>query len=347
MVALALTGCARMVTLSEPKSEAHLDAMAEASRHRRHGRLEEAVEAYGRAAATADRRVDRDEARYRQAKTLARMDEVDRALDLLDAIAAVEPPSRRTARAYFDAALLREEHGDRDEAMEGFRTVALEHSDSGLGKRALWFLVKDRRDVGDDDGALALVRSLYPRLKDTSLGDDLLDFEAQILMDRGDREGARAAWERLVAEHPYPQGHRWGETLHRLADLAEEDDEPERAIGYLKHLVQRHDRTNLVGSYTLPTMPRAQLRIARLYRDAVGDRPKAEAAFRHLVRRFPRSTLRDDALVELGEMWLEDGRHADACKVFARVLDEYEVGRAYRRAGEHVQSRCGQASATR
>jgi TolA-binding protein len=336
-----------MVTLSEPKSETFLDAMAEASRHRHHGRIEEAAEAYGRAAAEADRRVDRDEARYRQAKTLAKLDRVDEALDLLDAIAQAQPVSRRTARALFDAALLRERRGDREGALQGFRRVVLEHSRSGLAARSLWYLVKDRRDEGDDEGALALVRGLYPRLRVTPLGDDLLDFEARILLERGDREGARAAWERLVDEHPYPQGHRWADTLHRLADMAEEDEDPERAIGYLRAIVQRHETTTMVGSYTLPAMPQAQMRIARIYRHTVGDTAEAARAYRRLVRRFPRSTLRDDALVEMAEMWLEEGRRDDACEVFRRVVDEFEVGRARRRAAEHGEGSCGEARARR
>jgi TolA-binding protein len=336
-------GCARMVTLSEPGSAAHLDAMAEGTRHAHHGRLEEAAEAYGRAAAEADRRVDRDEAQYRQAKTLVRLERVDEALALLDGIAAREPPSRRTARATYDAALLREKGGDREAALRGFRVVVLEHSRSGQAARALWFLVKDRRDAGDDDGALELVRGLYPRLEDTPLGDDLLDYEARIHLDRGDRDRARATWERLVEAHPYPQGHRWDDTLHRLADMAEEDAEPRRAIAHLEALVQRHDTTVMVGSYTLPSMPRAQLRIARIYRDALEDVDAAAAAYRRLVKRFPRSTLRDDALVEMAEMWLEAGRRDDACKVFHRVVEEFEVGRARRRAVRHLETECAAA----
>ncbi|MFW6086387.1 MAG: tetratricopeptide repeat protein [Myxococcota bacterium] len=334
-------GCARMVTLSAPDSEAFRDAMAEATRHEHHGRREEAARAYARAAEAADRRVDRDEADYRRAHVLEELGHTDRALTLLDDIASRRPPSRRTARARFDAALMRYDTGAKDAALKGFRTVAVEHSDSGLGGRALWYLVKDRRDADDDAGALRLVRSLYPRLRDTSLGDDLLHYEARILKDRGDRAGARAALERLVDNHPYPQGHRWDDALLELSEWAEEAGEPRRAIGYLEALVQRHDTTTMVGSYTLPSMPKAQLRIAQLYRDEVGDDEAAAAAYERLVAKFPRSTLRDDALFELGELHFDRGDRAAACELFERVEREFEVGHARRQAAERLREDCG------
>lgn len=334
-------GCARMVTLSEPDSEAFRDAMAEATRHEHHGRREEASRAYARAAEAADRRVDRDEADYRRAHVLEELGHTDEALALLDDIGSRRPPSRRTARARFDAALLRYDAAERERALAGFRTVVLEHPDSGLGGRALWYLVKDRRDAGDDGGALRLVRSLYPRLRDTSLGDDLLHYEARILKERGDRAGARAALERLVDNHPYPQGHRWDDALLELSEWAEEKGDARRAIGYLEALVHRHETTTMVGSYTLPSMPKAQLRIAQLYRHELGDGDAAASAYERLVSKFPRSTLRDDALFELGELHFEQGDRAAACELFERVAREFEVGHARRQAAERVRDDCG------
>lgn len=341
--ALALVGlhagCARMVTLSEPDSPGYMDAMAEATRHEHHGRLEEAERAYARAVKLARRRVDQDEARYRRANILEELGQHEQALRLFDAIAVREPPSRRTARATFDAALLREQLGRREKAMAGFREVVREHPDSGLGGRALWYLVKDRRDRGDDAGALAMLRPLYPRLRETTLGDDVLHHRAIILLDRGDREGARRALERIVDEHPYPQGHRWDDALMKLADLAEEDGQLLRAAGYMRALVRPHETTSMVGSYTLPNMPKAQLRMARLYRRA-GAHEEAASAYRELGDEFPRSILRDDALYELGDMRFEQGRRQEACELFREVTEEFEVGHARREAADRLARDC-------
>ncbi|MFW5921541.1 MAG: tetratricopeptide repeat protein [Myxococcota bacterium] len=336
----AAPGCARMVTLSEP-NEAYLDAMAEATRHAHHGRLEEAVRAYGRAAGVADRRVDRDEARYRQAKALQELGRTEEALVVLEDLAAARPPSRRTARSCFDAALIRHQRGHRERALTGFRQVVDEHPDSGLGGRALYYLLDHHREHDDVDGALRLLESLYPELRDTTLGDDVLHHRARLLLARGDRDGARATLETLVENHPYPQGHRWDDALVELADMAEEDGDPERAIGYLESLVQRRDTTTMVGSYTLPSMPKAQLRIARLYRDAVGDAEAAAAAFERMAADYPRSILRDDALFELGVLRLEQDRRGEACDLFERVTREYEVGHARRKARAHLKEHCG------
>src|SRR5690606_31753009 len=99
--ALAISGC--IATISQPRGAAHLAAMREATRHYHHGRYEEAARAWGEAARTAERRVDRDEAEYRRARTLLDLDRDREALSVLDAIARRRPISRRTVRARFDA----------------------------------------------------------------------------------------------------------------------------------------------------------------------------------------------------------------------------------------------------
>ncbi len=338
LLTLALAACTP--TLSEPRGEAHLDAMARARRHYHHGRMQEAAEAYGEASRHAERRVDRDEALYRRAKALERAGDRSLALAVLDEVAARRPVSRRTVRALFDASKLRLELGRTEEGLDGLRRLALEHPEHGLASRSLWYLLQDFERRDDPDGALALLDEVYAEVGDTALGDDALAHRADLLLARGERARAREALERIVADHAYPDGERWDDALVQLADLAEEDGAYREAIGYLERMLSVHEWTNAPGSYTLPSFPPAQLRIARIWRDHLDDRAAAERAFRTVYDEFPTATVRDDALVELGEMLLDAGEREEACGILRDALEEFEVGRARRRAAERVARDC-------
>lgn len=332
-----LVGC--VPTLSQPRGEAHLAAMRDATRHHHHGRMEDAAAAWDEAARTAERRVDRDEAAYRRARTLLRMDRATEALAALDEIAERRPISRRTVRATFDAALIRLERGETERAYAALEWIVRERPGDGPASRSLRLLMSGRE--GEAAGArLAFLRDLYEEVGTSDLGDDILTFEAQILRDRGDRAGAVRVYERLLEDHPYPHGQRWDDTLHRLADMAVEDGEYERAIAYLERMIADHVETVTPGSQTLPGFPLARLRIARIYRDHLDDPERAAAHFRRMHDQFPTSRLRDDALYELGAMWLDRGEPARGCPILHEVFTEVEVGHARRLAADRFELEC-------
>lgn len=337
IVALGLAGC--VPTLSGPGSEAHLDHMAEASRHHAHGRDGEAAAAWHEAAAEADRRVDRDEALYREAQTRRRAGELDAALALFDEIAALEPPSRRTARALFESARIRLDRGERERALADLRAVCERFAGEGPASRALRLLAAQ---TSGPDERLALARSLEA-ITEPDLRDDLFALEAEALIERGapgDRAAARAALERIVTERRYPLALRWDDAFMRLADLAEEDGEPRAAIAYLERMLTPHSEGLVPGSYTQPLMPQAAIRIARLHRDALHDVAAADAAFQRVVRQFGSSTLADDARVERGELLLEAGRAGEGCAALREAAERHEVGGAVRRARERLERDC-------
>ena len=331
-----VVGCVKMTTLSQPRGEEHLKALAEGERHYRHGRLQESVDAFMHAAQSAERRVDKDEALYRCTRTLQEQKNYTQALEILHEIAERQPVSRRTARALFDAALIRDRIlGEKEAAYAGYDRVIVEHSDSGLGVRALFHRLNGLADNPEDK--LTYIDVMYEKVGTTTLGDDLLYAKAELLLEQEARDEAKLSLLRLVDEHPYPFGHRWDNALVRLADLEEEEKDYQAAIAYLERLVHRNEETNLVGSYTLPTFPKAQLRIARLQRDHLHDRDAADSAYRRLERKFPRSILRDDARLERALLWIDDDKRK-ACKLLQSVVDDFEVGHARRLALQHLQS---------
>ncbi len=333
-LSLALSGC--IATISEPHSEAHVAAMREATRHHHHGRMEEAAEAWDEAARTADRRVDRDEAEYRRAQTFRRLGRTDEALALFDAIEARRPISRRTMRARFEAARIRIDRGETEAGHAALEAIVRERPEDGPARRALAILLAAR----SAEAQLAFVRELYLVVGETDLGDDLLATEARLLEAAGDLDGAVATLERIVREHPYPRGQRWDDALTHLADLAEARGDFAGAIAHLERMIGPHTQTVIPGSQTLPTFPRAGLRIARLYRDGLDDPEAAERAFRAMVAEFPTSLLRDDALYELGAMWLDRGQPARGCPVLREVVEGFDVGHARRLAQRRLDADC-------
>ncbi|MCC6875478.1 MAG: tetratricopeptide repeat protein [Sandaracinaceae bacterium] len=336
---LAILVASCVPTLSAPRGEAHLSALRDARRHFHHGRFDEAAASFALAASAAERRVDRDEALYAQARSLLRLDRRREALAILDEVAARRPVSRRTARALFDSALVRLELGEAERADSDLERVVRHYPDDGPASRALWYLLRARENQSPQE-RLRFLSRLYDEVGQHDVGDDLLDAEADLFLEIGDRAGAVAALERLVREHAYPHGQRWDDALVRLADLAQEDGDHERAIALLTRLLEPHQRELPPGTTTLPTMPAARLRIARIYRDRLHDPVRAAHHFEGVTTQFPESLLRDDALFELGEMWLDGGRRVEGCAMLARVVREFEVGHARRLARERHERDC-------
>ncbi len=335
LAAVLSAGCPP--TLSRERGPAYLAAMARADRAHSHGDMHAAATAFADAARHAQRRVDRDEAEFREAHALERVGDDPHALALFDAIAARRPVSRRTVRALYDASLLRAHRGDQAGALAGYRRIVREHPGSGLAARALFWVVPSFPSAS---AARAYLASLYAHVGTSDLGDDILMHEADLALSVHDRAGARAALVRIVREHPYPQGGLWDDALWRLADMEVEDGRPRRAIAWLERMVSVRETTWGTGSYTRPRFAPAQLRIARLYRDALHDFDHAAAAFRATYDDYPTSLLRDDALVELGEMELDAGKQQKGCATLRRALAEFSVGSARRRAHTRVIRDC-------
>lgn len=338
VLALPLLLSACPPTLSRSRSPAFDARLAQAERDAHHGRDEQAATGFGEAAELAERRVDRDEARYRQARTLVDAGERAEALEIFDAIAAAQPPSRRTVRALFDASKLRARGDDATAATAGFLRVVREHPESGVAGRALHWLLRGQ----SAQAVLTRLVSLDVAVGDTSLGDDILMRMHDAHVELEESAAARQDLERLVERHPYPHGERWDDAILLLAAMDLEAQQPDDALQRLERMLERAESTHLSGSYTLPGFPKAHLLIAQIHRDADSParRNDADRWYRTLEDAFPTSILRDDAAAERGFMWLDAGEVERGCEILADALEEFEVGHARRLAAERHAQDC-------
>jgi tetratricopeptide (TPR) repeat protein len=330
-------------TISKPRGEKHLDALAAAEADQHAGRLEEAAREYQKAADAAERRVDRDEALYRESRVLARLDRHAEAIAICDKLAAAEPPARRTLRARLDASRYRLLTGEDERAEHDLLALVLEHPDTGPGKSALRLLLSRHVDgASDPRAALTWVRDLKAKAGDSATSETLMNVEAELLLAQGQRDEAVRILEAQVDRFPYPKGHRWDDALYRLADIALDSGDPKRAIDYLERMIDVHESSIVVGSYTRPLFPKAALRIARIYRDDLHDADSALKAYDRVRSEFKNSTVADDALQEEAALRMQSGDRDRACKLWREVLEEHEVGSARRTAEEQVSKNCGQ-----
>lgn len=338
-------GCAP--TLSKPRGDAHLALLAEAERDQHHGRLEAAAAAYDKAALAAERRVDRDEALYRESRVFARLGDYERALALCDRLAEAKPESRRTLRAMLDGSRYRLELGQTERAERDLRFLVVHHGDTGEAKSALYALIDLRVRSAHHETGLRYLEQLSSEAKLGFVAEALLYEQAALLLAHGKKSQAQQVLTLQVERFPYPQGLLWDDALWKLADLAEDAGDPQAAVAVLSRMLDAHESAHLVGSYTRPRFSAAALRIARIYRDRIQDLDAAVSAFRTVRDEFPSSLVADDALAEEGELWLARGDKAQGCALLRKLLEEHEVGAARRRASSRVASDCAAADAAR
>lgn len=325
-----------------PRGEEHLDALAEAEGHLHHGRLQEAVKAFGRAAEAAERRVDKDESLYRQSRVYARLGDYTSALRICNELASADPIARRTLRARLDAGRYRILLGEQDRAVRDLRTLVLEYPDSAAAKGALRVLVQIHvREAESVEKGLFWLKTLQSEIEEgNTTHETLLYLEADLLISRGKRAEAIEVLEQQIEQYPYPHGRRWDNALWVLADLALEEGDADTAVKRLESMIAVHESSLILGSYTRPMFSKAALRIARVYRDNL-DNPKAAlAAFARVRKEFPNSLVVDDALEEEAMLRIDQGDSKKGCELLREVTDKHEVGSARRRADARIKQHC-------
>lgn len=320
-LAWAASACAPSV------GEGFLRAKASGDRAQSAGRYEEAARAYREAADSARRPRDRDEALFLEAGTHRRARDTAKAAAVYRMLIAESPRGERTPRASFELAWIEIETGDVDEGHAMLERALRSYPRSGPARRGLDRLLSHLEDRGGARAALAWIDAALIDLGTSALGENLRYERAKRLESLGDLEAARDAFVDCAERHPYPFGSLFDDALFRASLLDEALGRYELAISDLEKMLHHREASTFNGSYERPRYSPAQMRIAELYRDRLGDNRAARREFHKLFREHATSILRDDALWEEAKLARADGDADEACSRIATLIRELPESR--------------------
>ena len=212
-----------------------------------------------------------------------------------------------------------------------WRAIA-SYPDEAFAADAVGFIVTETR--GDDPRALWIrLSAAFPPLQDTDVADNLIWALADLAEhELRDPAAAILLYDRIPVDHPR-SGLR-DDARMRAALLSRARGDTAGAITRLRALLATREVARGPGSYFSIWLDDAQLLLAVVLRDEVGDHRAAAAAFAQLPADYPRSILVDDALAAWAELALADGDVATACRVAARLLAHDAESRFAARAAE-------------
>ncbi len=310
--------------------EAFLDAFYAAKRAYQAGRYEEAASHYRRAAEVARRVKDRDEALFLEARMRERQKRPLEAQQIYQELVDVSPEGPRTARAVFEIAEIEIAHGESERGWAMLRAAVVRYPDHGSARRGLTRWVERVAERDGEEQARAMIQQDLPRFSGTE-AEQQAKYEHALSLERsGLLEQARDALVQLAREHPYPLGNLTDDALWRASLLDEKLGRPERAVEDLREMLATHEDTAGGQRYERPRFPDAQMRIAELYRDELGDPRAARQEFRKVYRNHPESILGDDAMWEEAALAHRAGEAAEACELCAELREDYPDSRYLR-----------------
>lgn len=333
---LSAQACVPSLSPRDPAFERELKA---AEQEMGRGRYDAATGRFKRAASLATRPIDQDEALYRAGVALQKQEKWAEARAAFRPVADANPPRARSARATLEIARAYGEEGDAGHEARWLERVATDFPDSGLGVGALRRLRRLVRANEGEAGELRIVNRLEAPLRDTSLGDDVVAAQADLLFAAGREDEAEERLEYLVSAYPFPIGHRWDNALMILAELDEKRGDLKAAAAHLETLLAVHESSGPPGSSTLPTAPKASLKVGELYA-RLSQIDKARAAYRRAYEDFHYASTRDDALYAWAQLELDAGQVHEACRLVDRLLAEFEVGHPRRLAERLKAAHC-------
>jgi tetratricopeptide (TPR) repeat protein len=331
-VRAALVALGLVASACGPSQDARFAAAeARANAVTRTGRHAEAAARWLDAARIADSKLDREEALYRAASSYERAGKAPEALALYERLDRGQ--GERAARASFDRArLVRERDLGRGDAL--LVAAIRRHPNSGLAPRALRELLVRREAESGTGAALEAATRLVAELGTSEL-DETLRYERARLLERlGLLAEARDAYVETATRHPYPEGALWDDALARAAGVEVALGRPRAAITLYERMLAEREPSSGLGSYERARYAEARFRIAEIFRDGLGNAPRARREFRRVYAEHTTSLLRDDALWQEALLALGTGDRAGACAaltLLARDLPDSRYAPCVRR----------------
>lgn len=311
---------------SSEQGDAFRLAFSSAERAFHAGRFQEAAGAYDRAVAAAIRPYDRDEATFLKARSFQRIEQWADARATLERLAQQSPAGERTGRATFELADLEISHGNAARGWVMLDLAATRFPGHGLARAAILQLVERARAVGGETAAATWLSTHAAAFRGTEQ-EDVLAFERARSLDLGgSTQQAHDAYLANVKKTAYPTSLT-DDAYFRAAEIDEKLGRYDEAIRHLRQLLAHREPPGVLGANERPAFTKAQLRIAEIYRDRLGDHPAARREFEKLYQLHPTATKRPGALWAQARLAREDGDMVSACALMKRLADGFPESR--------------------
>lgn len=309
--------------------EAFVSSFHAAKRAYAAGRYAEAAELYGAAAGDAQRVKDRDEAFFMQARMYEKLERWAAARERYATILETSPRGTRAGRAAFEIATLEIEHGDPNRGYRALQEAIVRYPNHGSARRGLELWAEHVAERGGEEALRAVLSRWLTELEGSALEQQLRYERARSLRRSGDLVRAHEAFVETAMRHPYPKGTLTDDAWWYASEVAEEQGNHEQAVTDLRSLLgSREVATG--GSYERPRYPPAQMRIAELYRDRLGDHEAARRAFRRVYLEHETSILADDAMWWEAVLERRHGRAERACELGEELAHQFSSSRYVR-----------------
>jgi TolA-binding protein len=333
---LAMSGCAATQTAYERNAQAAIQAYER-------GEYARAAEFWDAAKRVAESDGDRDEARYRAARSLLRAGRPSEARALLGELAA-SGRGERAARASYDLAFHEIAHGDVERGHELLRAALLRFPDHGVARDALrrrrahWVATHGSETAERD------LAELGRELSGTELESTAWFERAKLLEARAERTQALAAYRDVARRFPYPHGVYWNDAVLAAARLELRLGQTRAARESLLGMLDRRESAALTGSYERK-YDEASFLLAEIELQE-GLWRVARQRFLDLVADYPWSRLCDDALWAAAVISARQHDQSEACHLAARLRLEAPNSRFVAceglvcRSHERTEDRC-------
>ena len=235
-----------------------------------------------------------------------------------------EPDTGMWARAGYRLGALLLERGDASAGYDAWwRVITLLPNEPTAGD-VVATLGRDARVRSVEQLTLQLTNLLTP-LAETDIADNLLWALADLAEhEHHDATLARSYYDRIYLDHP-SSGMRDDSRWH-AARLSRQLNDGAGAATRLRGLLSTREVAFGTGSYFSIWLDNAQLELGRVLRDDLHQTVAAADAFAQLLKNYPASPLRDDALFELAATLHgspDSGLRRRGCAAWARLLREF------------------------
>jgi TolA-binding protein len=320
-IGLVLLGGVIAGCVAPRPTEAYVNAYDQAARLERDNHPDQAAEAYGQAAEAASRSRTRVQALFRQARQLERAGQRDEAEQLYLQIVENYGDGEMASRSLYYAGRMAFENGQFDHGLQRMRQVIENYPHKAAATQALRRAVQQLTRHQNADQTLRFLADLEPRVRGTDVGDNVLFHWACLEQEDNRWQAALSRLERLVELYPYPSG-LYDDALWRAANIALEQRQPQRALGYLEQLVQWVEPAIGIGSNVTNWSDDSQLLIGKIYLEQLESPARAAAAFEKLAT-FPDSILADDGLWWAAKAYERLHDRPQSCRTLLRLLNEF------------------------